>query len=488
VFIKDVRELLERSEEYEVEFEYEGGYEYGGYWDDEEDYILVDCGHLAENLGSLFDEALYFIQDGQFETGLAALDMLTEVSGDAEGDIIGYQELIEAGLMQGNAEAIQEQYALATMIVLRGNDRAEKLLQVACLSGYRFSIDRIIKLLRGREIDTDAFFGEWPQIIMREIEQLEALRPGLYDVSQLGKMLVEATGLQGDAKMAEYAHEYGKTHPVLYCALVESTLSRGDYDDAIKTADTALSVVGSKGDRIRLADLKHEAGKATGEITALRSAAMQGFKASLSLKHFLRLWKYGDEAIKAEAIKTFREKMGDCHDVVHIFFVIGAYGELWDMVKVDKESLGWSSSDKGKAFPLFIALLTNDRPLRECTRLGIEMKMYGDEEISGFIELINNRAEALPSDDRERYYIWCVNEIENRVEGIVRNQHRGSYHKAALLVMSMAETISATESHAAARQYIDRYKAKYPRHRSFLTEVRTLEKTFTDVRRAHPEK
>jgi hypothetical protein len=328
---------------------------------------------LTEKLEPLLDEALAFIQIEKFETGLAALDMLTEVAGDADGNVIDYRDLIEEGLMQGDAEVIQKQYAVASMMALRGDARTEKLLQVACLSGYGFSINEVVGLLGGREIDLDSFLREWSQAIMRKIECLGILRSGMYDVTFIGKMLVESVTLQGDAKMAEYAHEYGKTHPILYCALVESMISNGNYDDAIKTVETALSVVDSKQSRISLADLKYDAGKATGDVAALRSAAMQGFKASLSLQHFLRLWKYGDKTTKTEATEVFREKMGECRDVVHILFIIGAYKELWDMVRVDKESLGWSNSD---------------------------------------------------------------------------------------------------------RRYIDHYKAKYPRHRSFLESVRTMEKTF----------
>jgi hypothetical protein len=474
LFLEAVRELFERSEEGEFEFEYE--YESGGYWyDDDDNYYLVDCNSLVKQLESLLDEALAFIKDGQFEMGLTALDMLVEVEGYAEGDAVDYQTLIEQGLMQGDAEIIQKHHAIAALIVLRGPARTDKLLQIAHLSGYRLPIGEIIDMVGSREIDLDAFLGEWPQAIMREIEQLEASRPGLYYAKPLGDMLVSAVRLQGEAKLVEYAHEYGRTHPILYCALVESMLANENCGDAIKTADAALAVVDSKQYRVRLADLKHDAGKTAGDITAMGTAALQGFAASLSLKHFLRLWEYGDATIKARAIKVFRENMDGCHDIVPILFVMGAYRELWNMVRVDEAPLGWSLSRKGEAFPLFIALLAKNRPLQECTRRGIERKIDGDEERAGFLGIINSTSQSLSPDERKLYHEWCVNEIKKRVEGIVRNQHRGSYGKAALLVMSMAETIAATEGIQAARSYISSYKANYPRHRAFLAEIKELE-------------
>jgi hypothetical protein len=476
LFLEAVRELFERSEEGEFEFEYE--YESGGYWYDDDNYSLVGCNSLVKELEPLLDEALAFIKDEQFETGLVALDMLVEVEGYAEGDPIDYQTLIEQGLMQGDAEIIQKHHATAALIVLRESARTDKLLQIAHLSGYRLSIGETIESLDGREIDLDAFLGEWPQTIMREIEQLEASRPGLYYIKPLGDMLVAAVRLQGDAKLADYAREYGRTHPILYCALVESMIANGSCSEAIKTADAALAAVESKQYRARLADLKHDVGKTAGDITAMGTAALQGFAASLSLKHFLRLWEYGDATIRARAIKVFRENMDECHDIVPILFVMGAYRELWNMVRVDKAPLGWSLSRKGAAFPLFIALLAEGRPLQECTRRGIERKIDGDEERAGFLGIINSTSPSLSPDDRKLYHEWCVNEIKNRVEGIVRNQHRGSYDKAAFLVMSMAETIAATEGMQAARSYISSYKANYPRHRAFLAEIKELEGIF----------
>jgi hypothetical protein len=252
-------------------------------------------------------------------------------------------------------------------------------------------------------------------------------------------------------------------------------ISDENYSDAIKTADSALSVVDSKQYRAKLADLKHDAGKATGDITVMGIAALQGFTASLSLKHFLRLWEYGDDAMRAKATEVFRAGMDECRDVVPILFIIGAYKELWDMVSVDKKPLGWSTSKKGEAFPLFIALLSDRRPVQGCTRRGIESKIGGDEERFGFIEIVNSRPPSVSPDEWKLYHKWCVNEIERRVEAIVRNQHRGSYDKAALLVMSMAENITVGEGMQVARSYISNYQANYPRHRAFLAEIKRFE-------------
>ena len=61
-------------------------------------------------------------------------------------------------------------------------------------------------------------------------------------------------------------------------------------------------------------------------------------------------------------------------------------------------------------------------------------------------------------------------EIGHRVDAIVSNQHRGSYHKAAGLMVAMAETLANREERQDGMDFIDKYKNKYPRHTAFKSE------------------
>ena len=73
---------------------------------------------------------------------------------------------------------------------------------------------------------------------------------------------------------------------------------------------------------------------------------------------------------------------------------------------------------------------------------------------------------------QEEFYLkWCRDEIGRRVDAIVSNQHRGSYHKAAGLLVAMAETLANREERQDGMDFIDRYKNKYPRHTAFKSDV-----------------
>lgn len=77
----------------------------------------------------------------------------------------------------------------------------------------------------------------------------------------------------------------------------------------------------------------------------------------------------------------------------------------------------------------------------------------------------------LTKEQEEFYLKWCKDEIGRRVDAIVSNQHRGSYHKAAGLLVAMAETLANRGERQEDMDLIERYRNKYPRHTAFKSEV-----------------
>lgn len=59
--------------------------------------------------------------------------------------------------------------------------------------------------------------------------------------------------------------------------------------------------------------------------------------------------------------------------------------------------------------------------------------------------------------EQEEFYLkWCSDEIGCRIDAIVSNQHRGSYHKAAGLLAAMAETLANREEKQEGMDLIER--------------------------------
>ncbi len=77
----------------------------------------------------------------------------------------------------------------------------------------------------------------------------------------------------------------------------------------------------------------------------------------------------------------------------------------------------------------------------------------------------------LSSEQEELYLKWCKDEIGSRIDAIVSNQHRGSYYKAAGLLVAMAETLANMDEKQEGMDFIERYRSKYPRHTAFRSEI-----------------
>lgn len=64
-----------------------------------------------------------------------------------------------------------------------------------------------------------------------------------------------------------------------------------------------------------------------------------------------------------------------------------------------------------------------------------------------------------------------MDEVGKRVDAIVGNQHRGSYHQAAELLVAMVETLANRGEKQEGVNLIEKYRSKYPRHSAFRSEV-----------------
>lgn len=78
---------------------------------------------------------------------------------------------------------------------------------------------------------------------------------------------------------------------------------------------------------------------------------------------------------------------------------------------------------------------------------------------------------SLDAAQHARWLEWCLSIANQRVDASVRGQHRGSYNKAAMLIGACAETLHARGEAPQADALVQQVRARYPRHRSFLSEL-----------------
>ena len=78
---------------------------------------------------------------------------------------------------------------------------------------------------------------------------------------------------------------------------------------------------------------------------------------------------------------------------------------------------------------------------------------------------------SLTKEQEEFYLEWCKIAIGDRIDAIVSKKHRGSYRKAAGLLLAMAETLANRGEKREGMDLIEKYRKKYPRHTAFTMEV-----------------
>jgi hypothetical protein len=146
-----------------------------------------------------------------------------------------------------------------------------------------------------------------------------------------------------------------------------------------------------------------------------------------------------------------------------------------------KDPLGWSTGDNPKPLLItFMMMVLSDEgrhakmlnsQWEEAIGIGYGMSKAYIEKYRKVFTFIKKEYIKLDNEQEEFYLKWCRDEIGRRVDAIVSNQHRGSYHKAAGLLVAMAETLADRGEKQDGMGFIEKYKNKYSRHTAFKREV-----------------
>ncbi len=81
------------------------------------------------------------------------------------------------------------------------------------------------------------------------------------------------------------------------------------------------------------------------------------------------------------------------------------------------------------------------------------------------------RSVHLSEDEEDRYVRWVTEETGRRVDAIVGEKHRQSYHKAATLLVALAEMLASRNMKSKGTAAVARYREKYRRHSAFRQEL-----------------
>ncbi|MHB1709394.1 MAG: hypothetical protein ACYCT2_07985 [Thermoplasmataceae archaeon] len=328
-------------------------------------------------------------------------------------------------------------------------------------------------------------------------------------------LLREAVILYGGISgIANLAREDGKNHPSAYIEWTRMLEKEGDFSGMEKAAMEGLeNVPRDYAMRARIGEYLARAGEHFDDRNTQLFAFHEAFYSMPTLDHLLSLLSvtegvnsYRNEInasisrinslARQGANKGYPEPVDDEEHkksfsseilLVETFLLGGLYKEAHDAV-LEKKSLGWSygTNPKGLVLSFFLKLLTKGRSggsLPNVELIWIDLV----NSIAEFSFPVQNEGERfrnamekviqsinLGADEKREYTEWCTVEIGKRVDAIVGEKHRKSYHKAAALLVAASEVLSVQMDRKAGNDFVDVYRQKYNRHSAFQQEFNTI--------------
>jgi hypothetical protein len=453
-------ELRERAENGDFSFEY-----YDSYSDD---YDIEDTDNFGPIIETLLCDSIKLVKQGSFSEALEIMDVLFDISVPFDyGDDITVHTCFREGFISVPEDDVINYWAAAALMSLSGDQRLEKIIHIFTESRSNLHVESVIKTCPTPVPGLNEFLSDWIEYLTQAYLNAPNWYTDRYDsgITEAVKLRDGIDGLYTFAQTGRPGYE------AAYIKYIKDRIDIKNYHEAIKTALEGLSrIKGAGRGRRKIADMLLEAAQESSDRQSIEIGLLERFISSWDLDSFLDIYEY-NEALKTRALDLFYKNAEDKDlNGWRICFLDGRYEYVWKKISEDKTALGWSNSLKGKLFALFPALITNN--LSRCPCLNELLRkslsdIKNEQTIDSFIAVIRTDLVPAPDSEREKYWNWCLKETEQRVEGIVRNQHRGAYARAALLITSMADVFRQREGAEKASEYINAFRQSYPRHSSF---------------------
>ncbi|QQK78786.1 hypothetical protein HUG20_01945 [Salicibibacter cibi] len=449
----------------------------------------------AEEMDDFFLEAREFLRQSNYEVAEEAYKKLFEVlemgeEGSLPGDFHP-ENMLDVDVSEHRALYFRSVYMNA-----EAEERVHRMYDAMVDDTYLESGTKIKDVRDSLDAplpDFQSFLSEWTELLMEN------------PPSYVSELLREAVFLKGGiSAISEFAKGHAKQFPKAYVDWIEALEKEGDQASVLQAATEGLSKIPS--DYIVRAEVAQKLAKIGNERDDDK-LRLKGFRESFysnpSMDYLLNLYltahKEGCfEEITDEAEKrmielenkehrdftfynierrssTFRESV-----FIHVQLLAGKFEKVFQMCE-GWDSLGWTFGSNPKPVMLiFLMDVLSKRDERsniinEQWRDTIGLRPYGEKEsdMEKYMKLIDRVKETIDfTEEQEHFYLdWCKKETGNRIDAIVGNQKRGSYHKAAKLLVAMAETLANRGTLQDGNDFIATYRSKYPRHSSFKKEL-----------------
>lgn len=488
VFLKELEAFAERVES--------GAYCSGWGWDDDlgEEREWGDESWAGE-MDQFFQAAQELVRQGDFALAEQAYEILFAVleMGEEPGHLPGDPNVYT--MLSTN---LTEQGALFLRARFCSGKFAEPESLLAGLREYNYllgplTLHEITNCVDAPLPRQAAFLQEWLQFLKKQVGPMVV------------RLTQEAAKLQGGlAAVVELARQDPGSHPEGYLGWVAALAEQGDDKAMLKAAREALEKIPKDLTiRAKIANFIYQAGEKQPNIQLKLEGAAASFYAAPSLHRLLALYEAAWEnnmfsSVKEEILERIEElrsenKTGrrvDTRGAVtwlsnsvffHSLILGGDYEKLFDLCP-GNGPLGWSTGDNPKPFLLaslleLAAFEVNHRPIlaQLWQRILDDSNQFGGPQVYEKYKVVLKKVYGplkLNWEEKEAHLAWCQKQVSDRVSGIVSNQYRRSYGRAAELVVAVSETWAALGRGRESKAFIDSCHKKYNRYSAFRRELR----------------
>ena len=344
---------------------------------------------------------------------------------------------------------------------------------------YKFYIFKDIKLEDSFSLglekikDLDKFLKNWIQFLSQKNDDISF------------KLLINYLEYSNYDNYKKVLEMNKVTHPKLCIIILKKIYELKKYEEVIEICE---SIINEVDDSIRrdIALLLAESYKKFDSDFDISELLYIAFESSHDESDLIRiinndyLEKYKEEI---DFIKKDPCKNVNGNALVLFSYFLGEFDVFLNFFKDNQEYLGWTYSDMNTYVELMLFLLCNYNETKIkmklaksiCFDIGIndDYNLYNaDEKGIEYFKILNVWKKHFTISDKikQDYISWLEKTIAKRVDAIVSNQHRGSYHKAAFLVCSLDECLENLNIKNKG-EIIAFYEKKYFRHIAFKKEI-----------------
>ncbi len=448
------------------------------YWGDDYETSYYDPEDVGSIILNAYNLASILMSKRDYRTAKKLLDLIVftnySITEDDGSDIFDYEinDIISFELVDVDINKIC--LNLLFIIILISNNKFEEIYNYYKLYSFRnIKLEDSFSLGLQEIKDLDIFLQNWIQFLSQKNDDISF------------KLLINYLEYSNYNNYKKVLEMNKVTHPKLCIIILRKIYELKEYKEVIEIGERIINDIDNS-IRRDIALLIAESYRKIDPDFDISQYLYIAFESSHNVSDLIRiinndyLVKYKEkiDIIKEDPYKNLNT------NVIRLFrYFLGEFDDFLESFKYNKKYLGWTNSNMNTYVELVLFLLCNcnETEIKKklassiCSDIRIrdDYNLYNvDERKIDYFKILNVWKKHFTISDKVKhdYISWLEKEVANRVDAIVSNKHRGSYHKAAFLVCILDECLENLNIKNKG-EIIAFYEKKYLRYNAFRKEI-----------------